>query len=247
MTLVLRRLPALLAILCLIPLMFAAAETAEDNAHLDVSDCAFSVLILGDSQMAGAGWDGGYANCIAETYPEAQMLNLAADGSRLAEGGIHAQWSLYLREDLPLPDFVLLDGGINDLPRLRQQEYSSEAVQEVEDAFCSLVEAIHTASPDTHIIYLLMPPFPEWEDSQSGPPSYEIQARFWKRMNIIASTYDYVTVVDLFSLNPFLYPCAACYREYLTDGIHLSEAGYRTTYTYLDNILVACLMRRLEE
>ena len=211
------------------------------------ADHSFSVLILGDSQMAGAGWKGGYGNCISEAYPNAKVTNLAQNGSCLANGDIHAQWEFYLSEFTDMPDFVLLDGGINDLPYLQREEFKDTGFSIVSDALCSLVEEIHEANPDTRILYTLMPPLAEWKDSDNGPPSYEIQEHYWKKMNIIASAYDYITVLDLFSINPFGYPCVACYRENLADSIHLSEAGYRKTFEYINNALVPHLALQLDE
>ena len=204
----------------------------------------FSVLILGDSQMAGAGWEGGYANCILEDYPNAKVLNLAQNGSLLSNGDIHAQWKLYLSGDYPIADFVLLDGGCNDLPYLKNEAFEEKGLALLKEAFSSLVEQIHEMSPDTRIIYTLMPPLAEWKDSEKGPPAYAVQERCWRELNILASGYDYVTVLDLFSLNPFRYPCTECYDKYFADSIHLSEAGYRKSFEYIDNILVVQLANR---
>jgi len=210
-------------------------------------DHSFSVLILGDSQMAGAGWEGGYANCISETYPNAQVVNLAQNGSCLANGDIHAQWEFFLSQATTMPDFVLLDGGINDLPYLLREEFKDTGLSLVSEALRSLIEQIHELSPDTRILYVLMPPLAEWKDSDNGPPAYDIQENYWKQLNILASAYDYVTVLDLFSVNPFSYPCAECYRENLADSIHLNESGYRKTFEYINNALVPHLALQLEE
>lgn len=234
-------------ILCFMLPNAAMAAHIKDDMHRSIKDLPFSVLILGDSQMAGAGWDGGYANCILESYPNAQVLNLARNGSILATGDIHAQWEFYLSEGFPMYDFVLLDGGINDLPCIQTEEFKDTGLSLVTESLRSLIEHIHKASPDTRIIYTLMPPLVEWKDSEKGPPCYDIQERYWKQMNITASAYDYVTVLDLFSLNPFRFPCAECYHENFADSIHLSEAGYRKTFEYIDNILVVQLAKKLGE
>ena len=201
-------------------------------------DLPFSVLILGDSQMAGAGWEGGYANCISETYPKATVVNLAQNGALLSNGDIYAQWEFFLSKATDMPDFVLLDGGINDLPYLQREEFKDTGMPLVSQALRLLLEQIHELSPDTRILYVLMPPLEEWKDSQDGPPSYEVQERYWKQMHILASEYDYVTVLDLFSINPFRYPCRDCYRENLADSIHLNETGYRNTFEFVNNALV---------
>ena len=144
-----------------------------------------------------------------------------------------------------MPDFILLDGGINDLPYLQQEGFEDTGMSLVEEALCSLLEEIHELSPDTRVIYILMPPLEEWKDSENGPPSYAVQEHYWKQMNIIASAYDFVTVLDLFSINPFCFPCAECYRENFVDSVHLGEAGYRNTFVYIDNILIACLANKI--
>lgn len=243
-----RLLPVIALILCFtlaaVVMMTRRKEPLQPRIGEDHS---FSVLILGDSQMAGAGWEGGYGNCISEFYPNAQVTNLAQNGSCLAKGDIHAQWEYFLSESSAMPDFVLLDGGINDLPYLQREEFKDTGMPLVSNALCSLIEHIHEANPDTRILYVLMPPLAEWKDSDDGPPSYEIQERYWKQMNILASAYDYVTVLDLFSLNPFSYPSAACYRENLADSIHLNETGYRKTFEYINNALVPHLALQLEE
>lgn len=231
----------LILVLCPVLLAVAAVLLGKGASENIPEDLRFSVLILGDSQMAGAGWDGGYENCISETYPGAKVINLAQNGSLLANGDIRTQWEYFLSEATSMPDFVLLDGGINDLPHLRKEEFQDTGMSLVDEALRSLIEQIHQVSPDTHIIYVLMPPFAEWKNSENGPPSYEAQQRYWKQLNISANGYDYVTVVDLFSLNPFQYPSAESYHKYLADSIHLSEAGYRKTFEYLKNILTARL------
>ena len=213
----------------------------EDDFCKEVRDSTFSVLILGDSQMAGEGWEGGYGNCIEEAYPNAQVVNLAQSGSLLANGDIQSQWAYYLSTDLPMPDIILLDGGINDLSYMKREEHRDNGLSLVTDAFHFLIESIHEQSPDTQIIYTIMPPLEEWDDPQSGPPSYEAQALYWKQLNTLANAYDYVTVLDMFSLNPFHFPCAECYCENLADSIHLSEAGYRNTFEYIDNMIMARL------
>lgn len=235
-----RWLPGVL-ILCL--LLSAALLTRNKDASADTGQ-TFSVLILGDSQMAGYGWTGGYANCITETYPNAQVFNLAQNGSLLANGDIRAQWDYYRSETTLLPDFVLLDGGINDMPYLKREEFADTALPLVSQALCSLLEEIHAASPDTHIIYTLMPPFAEWKDSLDGPPAYEVQAYYWEQLKKTAAEYDYVTVLDLFSANPFQYPDAATYRKNLADSIHLNETGYRNTFSYIHDALAAHLTQR---
>lgn len=238
-----RRLFLLAILLCL--LLPAAGRAVHLSDSLQGS--SFSVLILGDSQMAGAGWEGGYANCILEAYPHAQVVNLARNGSLLANGDIHAQWEFYRSEAFPRADFVLLDGGVNDLPHIQKEEFADTGLALVQDAFCSLVEQIHQANPETRILYILMPPLAEWKDSDKGPPAYEVQERYWKQMNITANSYDYVTVLDLFSLNPFHFPCAECYHEYLADSIHLSETGYRKTFEYIENAFAVHLANQQAE
>lgn len=242
------RLPvALMLILSLVLLCPAMAVHLKDDTHTVLDNVPFSMLILGDSEMAGAGWEGGYANCILETYPNAQVINLAQNGSLLANGDIHRQWEFFLTEGFDMPDFVLLDGGINDLPYMKREEFAQTGMGLVSDALRSIIELIHEASPDTRIIYIMLPPLEEWKDTDSGPPSYEAQERYWKEMSIIASQYDHVTVLDLFALNPFHYPCRDCYQENFADSVHLSEAGYRNTFEYIENMLMARLVKKLTE
>lgn len=243
-----RRKRIFLLVLCLLTAAAAVMMLRNNRVKACIGgDQSFSVLILGDSQMAGAGWDGGYANCLSETYPNATVVNLAQNGSCLANGDIQAQWEYFLAEASFMPDFVLMDGGINDLPYLQREEFRDTGLPLVSNALTSLFEQIHEANPDTRILYVLMPPLEEWKDSEAGPPSYQIQEDYWKKLNILASGYAYVTVLDLFSLNPFSYPCVDCYHENLADSIHLSEAGYRKTFEYINNALVPHLALQSEE
>lgn len=231
------------ALLSACTMMLGQEEKVQQIDHTQ----SFSVLILGDSQMAGYCWTGGYANCILETYPNAQVFNLAQSGSLLANGDIYAQWEYYCSETTLLPDFILLDGGINDMPYLKKEEFKDTALPLVSKALCTLVEQIHEVSPDTRIIYTLMPPFAEWKESEEGPPSYEIQEAYWQQLNNIAGAYDYVTVVDLFSINPFDYPDVESYQANLADSIHLNETGYRNTFEYINNALVSHLADSLDD
>ena len=238
-----RRALVLVFVLCLMLSVNCFAVHEEDEFHKKMEDLAFSVLILGDSQMAGSGWKGGYANCIQETFPNARVVNLAQGGSLLVSGDIFAQWEYYLSQDVRMPEIILLDGGINDLSYMKSEEYRENGLSLVTEAFCFLIEDIHERSPDTQIIYTTMPPLEEWDDPEKGPPSYEIQQIFWKYMNITANKYNYVTVLDLFSLNPFHFPCVECYCENFVDSIHLNESGYRNTFGYVCSILETSLTK----
>lgn len=232
------------AVLAAVLLIMQRGSKTEKNPAEDLS---FSVLIMGDSQMAGNGWQGAYGNCLSERYPNALVINLAQSGALLANGNIHAQWDYYLSETDMMPDYVLLDGGVNDLSYLKTEKFPEGGFYLVSDALCALIEHIHAESPETHIIYTLMPPLAEWEESEEGLPSYDIQESYWKHMNSIAGTYEYVTVVDLFSINPFEYPDVASYQKNLADSVHLSETGYRNTFEYINNALEAHLEARQEK
>ena len=203
----------------------------------DTVDTPFNVLMIGDSQMAGFGWEGGYANCIGEVYPNAQVVNLAQSGSLMSSGEILSQWEYYIAQGAVMPDVVLVDGGINDLPYLRKEAFQNTGLPLVKHGLQTLIERIHETSPDTRIVYVLMPPFAEWKDSDDGPPSYDMQRNYWKQLHVVANAYDYVTVVDLFTLNPFQYPSADSYQKHLADSIHLNEAGYRKTFEYIQVVL----------
>lgn len=219
-----------------------ALPAGASAAHWHAEAYSFTVLMLGDSQIAGAGWDGGYANLIEEYYPDAEVCNLGKHGSRLYNDKILGQWRWYAsQDDLPMPDFVLLDGGTVDLNFLKMENFDDEGLAWILYSLEKLLEEIHKTSPDTQIIYITMPPLFEWEDEEDGIPSYEIQHKYWKYMYNTASKYDYVTVLDLFSLNPFHYPCMDCFDKYFADSLHLNERGYRESFPYLDNVLTALL------
>lgn len=224
---------------CFIAPNQANAKHLKDTIADSMEQNPFYILILGDSQMSGAGWDGGYLNCILEAYPEADVLNLAVSGSRLANGEIMEQWEKFLEMKTPMPDLILLDGGGNDMMYANRIDIEEKLLPSVVKSFYSLVEEIHAESPDTHIIYTTLFPFFEWSDSEIGPPSLDVQLYFWRQMNTVANQYYYVTVLDLFSLNPFDYPCNDCFEKYFADSLHLNEAGYRKTFEYIDNILSA--------
>lgn len=237
-----RRLLALLLILCCLPLNVLAMQL-DERAYNKLKNMHFSVLIVGDSQLAGAGWEGGYGNCIRESYANAEVTNVAVSGSRLSKDGIFSQWEQYMAAGNEAPDFVLLDGGFNDLPLLRHLDYSREALEVVKNELVTLIESIHKANPDVHIIYITIPPLVEWKDSTSGPPSYTIQELYWKEIREVINAYNYVTMLDLFSINPFQYPRSDSYRTYFKDSLHMNEAGYRKTYEYIDNILLVQLAK----
>ena len=222
----------------------ASADHLKNDVHAVASNYGFTIVILGDSQMAGTGWDGGYQTCISETYPNSKIINLAHGGDFLVNGDILKQWEYYLSNYTEKPDFILLDGGINDLSHVRERKFQKD-VEKIKDSLHALVTQIHEDCPDAHMIYTLMPPLVEWDDEDYGPPSYDRQKTFWRIMNINASQYSYITVLDLFSLNPFRYPCSECYQEYFSDSVHLSEAGYRKTFEYIDNIILANLSEKL--
>ena len=239
-----RRKILLVLVLCLIVsaalLLTRRKEAAQANS---IDEKPFILLIMGDSQMAGYGWTGGYGNCLSEVYPNATLINLAQSGALLANGEIHAQWDFYLAETDIMPDYVLLDGGINDLSYLKMEKFPEGGFRLASDAMCALIEHIHTESPDTKIIYVAMPPFAEWTEAEDGIPAYDIQEDYWRHMNGIAGAYEYVTVVDLFSIDPFGYPDVASYQKNIADSVHLSEAGYRNTFEYINKALETCLVK----
>lgn len=227
-------------VLCLLLPAGAMADHMEEDIHRNKETEAFSVLILGDSQMAGDGWAGGYTNCFEEHYPNARVLNLAQSGARLEDGEIFDQWEYFLKMDAQMPDYVIMDGGANDLFAMKKDGVTEEKIDKAQDDLKTLLKAIHEESPETSIIYVTMPPLQEWSDSEKGTPSYKTQQYFWKKMSFVACRCYYVTVVDFFSLNPFHFPCKQCHEEHFADSIHLNENGYRRTFNYyIDNLFMA--------
>lgn len=193
------------------------------------------VLIIGDSIMHGNGWDGGFANLIAETYPTARITNLSVSGARLVGNGIFDQMSSAYTQGLR-PDYILMDGGGNDMfasATLGTVDFSQYAdisgATTIVDALEHIFYRARSYLPDTKIIFCTL--YKLNPGSSAQIPAFQVQKSIWAEIKKSCEKYS-VAVCDFYEESNFL-PLENFLSKYFIDVVHINELGYRWLWPML--------------
>lgn len=204
-----------------------------------------TILMMGDSLMRGAKWEGGFANCIKENHPTATVINLAKDGKHLIDGEIGAQMTTWKSENPDtIPDVVIINGGGNDF--LNSRNLGTPTLDNTEplnnlDTTCNAVDTmfwyIFDSYPATRIFFITGPIIKKIE----GSPTPKVQLQYYDAIRQICEKFG-VPVIDL-TKNCQIPPSveAVGKKYYDTDPVHLTEAGYRRVSAYIENVLLSNL------
>lgn len=206
-----------------------------------------TIVMIGDSQMYGEGWTGGWANILRENHPDAKIHNLAVSGSYLTAGGIYGQLGDYLNRGGTPPDILIVDGGGNDMMYGQpvgetdaDTYYPNEDHSTPSAALETLFFHVANAYPECRMLYITMPRLAPWEDAlaqgKQGMPNASIQSEYWDALQRVCKKYA-VPCVDLFSEAGITTTVESWIEHYFIDGLHMNEKGYRLTYNLLEEKL----------
>ena len=202
-------------------------------------------LILGDSINAGNGWAGGFANLIAEDFPEATVVNNAVEGSLLSGDNKAIYYQAVRAYQAGIrPDYIIIDGGGNDLlgqatvGTVDLDTYSAEGYGEEFDistiagAFEYLITNVQKFNPHAKIIFFNL--------FKVLPAATEIplasQRAAWSMLKTACEKYS-VKYVDLFNEGNFNPYCEEQWNAFMYDWVHINEAGYRRFWPLIRDAL----------
>lgn len=193
------------------------------------------ILILGDSINAGSSWKNGYANILLEEFPGAIVANNAQSGKTLANNGIYDELILAQQAEFS-PDYILINGGINDLVRSvaigtvsTDYDTASLDVATMVGGFEHLIINAQTIAPNAKIIFL--------NTQKNTGVNLATQTSAWEEIEKACKKYG-VVYVDIFNQGNYNHYVAAQKNSFTTDGIHLTEAGYRRFWPMIKNALM---------
>lgn len=207
------------------------------------------VLCLGDSLMAGDGWAGGFANCLQENHPTAEVINIAVSGATLIQNDtgkfVYNQFKAYKDAGGEAPDLVIFDGGGNDcLYRANMGTgkldscYINGHNGTMCDALESLIYAIQTAWPNTKLLYVTTPLAMQWADTTKVPsvPTPDVQMEYLVAREKVLEKWG-IPKADI-RRDSCLTSCISGKASvYYGDSLHLNEAGYRYVSPVIEDAL----------
>lgn len=197
------------------------------------------IMLCGDSILFGTGWEGGWGNLISENH-DCTVLNCAAAGSTLADGYIS-----YLLEEglkqMPEPDYLILDGGGNDMFRgndfgtFERYVYPTDYDSINKTTALGYLEAIffilRNTLPRTKVIFVI--PYPILTEDAS----YQVQDEKYELLRNLCKKYC-VPVVDYFIISNLVPNNGVQHEAFMYDWLHINEAGYRHLYPQLEKELM---------
>lgn len=206
-----------------------------------------TIVCIGDSLMAGDGWSGGYANCIKENHPTANIENLAVSGSQIAGGGIFAQITEYYVAGKTVPDIIIFDGGGNDFINratlgtgLLDSSFLNNTSDTTCDALETMINGVKTVYPFAKLLYVSTPPMQQWDDGNviPGVPTPAVQREYLDAIEKVLAKWS-VPVADIYRNGNVTSMNASQLGEFFLTGdtIHLNEAGYRRVSPVIEDAI----------
>lgn len=220
------------------------------NAYLKSQDklARKTIVCAGDSLMAGNGWTGGYANCIRENHPEANIVNVAVTGAKLIHGEIFDQITAYHTVgNNPTPDIIIFDGGGNDFVNrstigtgLLDSSYIAGTSDTTCDALETMINAVKTVYPFAKLLYISTPPMHQWDEGDvvPGVPTPKVQREYLDAIEKVLNKWS-VPMADIYRNGNVTSMNASQLGEFFMSGdtIHLNEAGYRQVSPVIEDAL----------
>lgn len=193
------------------------------------------ILILGDSINYGSSWRNGFADVLMEEYPNAEVLNAAYSGRTLANNQIYSGLTLAQQNNF-VADYILINGGINDLTRSVAlgeitTDYNTSALDTttILGGLEYLFANAQSVMPTAKIVF--------FNTQKSTTLDLATQKTTWSKINEVCQKYG-VVYVDIFNegnYNPYI---NGHKTTFTTDGIHLTEIGYRKFWPMIKNALI---------
>ena len=161
-----------------------------------------AILFVGSSSIRL--WD------LPKYFPKAAVINRGFGGSEVAD-------SIYYAERIVIkyqPRIVVMYAGDNDIARGKSDE-------RVAADFRTFVDKVHTALPDTKVIYVsIKPSIARWKYAETMHSAND-------RVSGLCERDDLLEFVDIWT--PMLNEANGPPRQkwFVEDGLHLSDEGYQ--------------------
>lgn len=197
------------------------------------------ILILGDSIGAGNGWEGGFANLIAEDFPGAIVRNAAVEGSCFAGEAIYYQLVLAFQDGF-VPDYILFNGGGNDvlnnktmgtvdLDSYPTDPDTSTTVGGFELLAMNTQKFLPGAKFIYHNLFKLNPSITNF--------SFEKQRELCSVIKQCCEKYGFI-YVDIYNQGNFNPIVEEQFDMFMYDWLHINEAGYRRFWPLIKKALM---------
>ncbi len=203
--------------------------TTYENVQCDTDLRGLKGLYLGDSISEAISYKG-WAGELQEHYG-VDAYNVSVSGSTLADNGIYSQLS-----KAPAGvdfDFVMLNGGVNDVwrslplgqvsPEGTTEFYTATAIGALEHLFAS----IRAAYPDAEICFVL-----NYVCVQAGYPSDAFRNDYAPLARAACEKWG-VNILDLVDNAEFNAEFDASSGVHTYDGVHANTAGYNVLTKYI--------------
>ena len=202
------------------------------------------ILIIGDSINSGAGWEGGFANLMAEELPSAIVNNASVSGSCFAGAQIYYQLVSAYQAGF-MPDYVIINGGGNDMLNgidngtLEPYTYSADGsgnefnLNTLVGGFEYTITNLQTFLPHTKIIFFNLPKL----RPDTTNLTYEKQKQTWQLLKEACEKYA-ICYIDLFNTSGINTSLLAHWNTFMYDWIHLNESGYRRCWPLIREALL---------
>ena len=205
------------------------------------------ILCIGDSLMLGNGWEGGYANCIAENHPGANISNIAVSGAKLIGGEIFGQITDYYVAGNTTPDIIIFDGGGNDFVNrselgtgMLESSFINGTSTTTCDALENMINGIKNVYPFAKLLYISTPPMQQWNDGDviPGVPTPAVQREYLDAIEKVLAKWS-IPIADIYRNGNVTSINASQLGEFFMSGdtIHLNEAGYRQVAPVIEDAL----------
>lgn len=203
-----------------------------------------SALFIGDSVQYGQGNSGkGWSYYIEEEYALDTVKKVAVSGSSFTKNSSGTDRIINQFKNLTGDyDFVILEGGINDLTYgstwgTVSTDYtivnnSTVVVEAIEET----IHTILTKYPNSKIGYILL-----YNTEDSGRNGHDTQLDAYHELILSIFNKWNIPVFDMYSGSVMYEGEQVTFDElldvhnttYLSDGLHLNDAGYQLTYKYI--------------
>lgn len=203
-----------------------------------------SALFIGDSVQYGQGNSGkGWSYYIEEEYALDTVKKVAVSGSSFTKNSSGTDRIINQFKNLTGEyDFVILEGGINDLTYGSTWGTVSNDYTIVNNSTIiveAIEETIHTMLtkyPNSKVGYILL-----YNTEDSGRSGHDTQLDAYHELILSIFNKWNIPVFDMYSGSVMYEGEQVTFDElldvhnttYLSDGLHLNDAGYQLTYKYI--------------
>lgn len=189
---------------------------------------ALHIVFYGTSLTAGGGWTGPLSEKLEATFPgQLRFTNTAV-------GGKESVWGLANFEELVLahrPDVLFMEFCVNDaVDRFHISADTAEANLE------AMLGQLRQRFPDCEVILQLMNPVIDRPAGHDGART--LLAEHQQRWRDVAARRGLRIIDHMPAWTALLESDEAKFREFVTDGLHPSRAGY-------EEVMLPVLLREL--